>query len=173
MIKKSKTNIDNCFVIETIRHQDCRGYFEELFNYSLYSTEINCQLKVAQVNHSFSHKRTLRGIHVSPYYKLVHCLKGEIFDVCVDFRKESKTYLNYFSINLKENENKQLFIPPHCGHGFLAIKKSEIIYSQGGVFEKDLDINVAYNDLKINIDWPKMKYIISEKDLNASEWIQQ
>lgn len=161
MINKRETKIKDCLVIEFTKNYDHRGHFEEIFN-----NHYNISFP-KQINHSFSKKGVLRGIHVSPYYKLISCIKGKIFDVCIDLRKDSESYLKNFSIVLEQGDNKQFLIPAFCGHAFLALEDSDIIYSQGGIFNKDLDLNVAWNDKKIKIDWPEMNYIISEKDLNA------
>jgi dTDP-4-dehydrorhamnose 3,5-epimerase len=161
VINKKETNVEDSFVFDFKRNHDNRGYFEEIFN-----PNYNLQ-KPEQINHSFSYKGVLRGIHVSPYYKLVTCIRGKIFDVCVDLRKDSKSYLKSFSVILQQGDNKQFLIPAFCGHAFLALEDSDIIYFQGGVFNEHLDLNVIWSDKIIDIKWPEMNYIISDKDLNS------
>lgn len=161
-----QTHIKDCFFLRTEQHHDSRGFFEELFNQSVYN------LEAKQVNRSFSHQGTIRGIHISPYFKLITCISGSIFDVCVDLRKDSPSYLRHFSIVLDDENRTQLYCPPYCGHAFLALKESEIIYTQGGIFNQSCDVNVLWNDEAININWPVMdQYILSSKDSTAPRWM--
>ena len=168
IMKKITTNIKDCFLIEIDRNFDHRGFFEELFNENFY--EIN----VKQVSHSFSLKGTIRGIHISPYFKIVSCLKGKIFDVCVDLRKQSDSYLQYYCCIMDESQQFQMFCPAYCGHAFLALEDSTVVYSQGGVFNSTLDNNIFWKDPLINIQWPQLdSYILSEKDAIAKCLIEE
>jgi len=155
------TRIDGAIVITPDRHADERGFFEELFRSSIYP-----EWAWKQVNHSFSHLGVLRGIHVSPYAKLVTCIKGYILDVVVDLRPTSPTYLKWEMIQISAGNGRQVYIPANCGHAFLALDNSDVVYLQGGEYVGN-ERNINYADPKIGIEWPKRDFILSDKDKNA------
>lgn len=109
----------------------------------------------------------MRGIHVTPYAKLVNCVVGKIFDVCVDLRKNSPTYLKYTSAIL--DGTKQLYIPANCGHGFMALEDyNVVVYLQEGTYDPEVDKSLFWADKTIGVKWPdEEKKIISDKDLKA------
>ena len=156
-----KTRIEDLVVITPERHSDERGFFEELFRASNF-----VDVSWKQVNHSFSKIGVLRGIHVSPYAKLVTCIKGYILDVVVDLRPTSSTYLKWEMIQVSSDNRRQVYVPAHCGHAFLALDNSDVVYLQGGEYMGN-EININYADPKIGIDWPKREFILSDKDKNA------
>lgn len=160
------TEVEGCRWIEMARHFDHRGFFEEIYQHS----KLDFGVEWRQVNWSQSDKNVLRGLHVANYPKLVTCITGKIFDVVVDFRENSKTYLKWFGIELDEYKNSQIFVPAGCGHGFLALKDSNVIYLQGDVWRPDSEITLRYDDPKFNINWPIVDsdYILSDKDKNAT-----
>lgn len=162
MIKRN-THIDNCFWIEPNIFQDHRGIFSEIFKNS--SSEP--LFKPVQSNYSFSKTGVLRGIHRTPYAKLVTCVKGTVYDVCVDLRADSPTYQQHFGIYLSENVLNSLYIPPFCGHAFLALEDSILIYQQNQEYNPDLDETYCYKNY--NIQWPSNITIISKKDSNECE----
>jgi dTDP-4-dehydrorhamnose 3,5-epimerase len=159
-IVKSKSVCD-AVICDASRFYDHRGYFQELF-----SQKDLPAFKVAQINCSVSQKNVLRGLHVASFGKLVYCIKGKIFDVVADVRKDSKTYCQYDSVMLSGENQKALFIPPFCAHGFLSLEDDSIVvYAQDGLYDDTTEISVNYADPKLNIKWPSM--ILSEKDANA------
>jgi len=134
-------------------HKDNRGFFKELYNLDRYNIE--CK----QVNCSFSCKNTVRGIHVAPFGKLVICLQGKIFDVMVENNSWESVILS---------NNKQVYIPPNCGHGFMALENSLVVYMQTGTYDPETETSINWRDKTLNIDWPLVdEYIVSEKDRNA------
>lgn len=156
--------VKDCQVFEIKKFNDERGFFSELYNQNTQN------LNVKQINYSFSNKGTLRGIHCAPFWKLVTCVKGKILDVCVDLREDSTTYLSHVAVELSAENMKSIFIPENCGHAFLALEDSKVIYSQGDVYNPNKEKNFPYNDPSFNIKWPHMdKYLISKKDLNSSQ----
>jgi len=163
-MKKIETEISGCYVIEFDRFEDNRGFFQELYSSAKYDCSIG-----QQISCSHSMKNVIRGLHCSPYYKLCTCVRGKIFDVAVDLRKESTTYLKWIGQWLSEDSPKQLFVPPGCGHGFYAAEDNTLlIYLQGGVYRKEDDREIKWNDPTIGIIWPDSPdYILSEKDKNA------
>ena len=124
---------------------------------------------------SYSKKNVLRGIHMqtkNPQGKFISVLKGKIFDVSVDLRKNSKTFGKYFSCILSEKNSKSIFIPPGFAHGFLTLEKENyIIYSCTKYRDGKNEIAIKYDDKNLNIKWPFNKPIISAKDKNAINFI--
>lgn len=154
------TPIKDCLVFTPVVHKDRRGIFTEIYKFS------SCNnFTTKQTNCSISKKGTLRGIHRAPYGKLVTCVKGEIYDVCVDLRPDSQTYNQYFSIYLNNINFQSLYIPPYCGHAFFSIKNSIIIYNQGEEYNASKDETYCYCDY--NITWPFEPLHISDKDHNV------
>ena len=159
-MKKHDTHIDNCFWIEPNIFQDHRGTFSEIFK----NSKSEPSFKPAQCNYSFSKKGTLRGIHRTPYAKYVTCVKGRVYDVCVDLRAMSQTYEDHFAIELTSNKFNSLYIPAFCGHAFLALEDCVLIYQQDHEYNSKLDQTYCYKNY--NIDWPMNPTIISNKDNN-------
>jgi dTDP-4-dehydrorhamnose 3,5-epimerase len=104
----------------------------------------------------------LRGVHRTPYAKLVTCIRGKIYDVCVDLRLDSPTYNMTFGIELNSNNLFSLYIPPYCGHGFLALEESVVLYHQDGEYDRTLDETYCYKHF--DIKWPKEPLLVSNKD---------
>ena len=140
--------------------RDKRGFFLKIRNTNeLYQ---NC--------FSYNKKRgTIRGIHYQKYpnyeKKIITCIKGAIFDVVIDLRKNSKTYLQYKKFILTEKKNLSLLIPKGFGHGFQTLEKNTIIYYQiFGKFIKKKQAGILWNDQKIKIKWPLPIKCISKRD---------
>ena len=112
---------------------DERGSFYESWNKKFFDRQINSKVNFVQDNHSSSSKGVLRGLHYQinpfPQGKLVRCISGEIFDVAVDLRKNSKTFGNWFGVNLSSENMKQFWLPEGFAHGFLTISDyAEVFY---------------------------------------------
>jgi dTDP-4-dehydrorhamnose 3,5-epimerase len=157
-----KATVHDVFVCQLNRFCDNRGYFEELFS-EKYLPSFTCR----QINCSRSKKNVLRGLHIVPFAKLVHCVQGRIFDVVADMRKKSPTYLKWYGLELSEENQKSLYVPAHCAHGFLALDNVTVVYAQDGLYDPKLESSVMYNDSTLNIRWPGDKFIMSEKDMLA------
>jgi dTDP-4-dehydrorhamnose 3,5-epimerase len=161
VMKLNNLSVCDAFSCDGCRYYDHRGYFQELF-----SQKNLPHFKVAQINCSVSAKNVLRGLHVVPFAKLVFCVKGQVFDVVADVRKDSKSYLKYDSVILSGYNEKAIYIPPNCGHGFLALEEDSIVvYAQDGIYDPTLESIVNYADPQLNIKWPFA--ILSEKDAKA------
>ena len=154
------TKVRDSVVIELPRFNDERGFFEEL-----YSLKRLPNFSCMQVNCSRSKKNVLRGMHITPFSKLVHCVKGRIFDVVADMRKDSETYLRWHGVELTEDNRLSLYIPSNCAHGFLALEESIVVYAQDGLYDPKIESSVHYASL--GIDWPGTDFIVSEKDAKA------
>jgi dTDP-4-dehydrorhamnose 3,5-epimerase len=162
-MKIKKTKFKELVIIESPVHKDKRGVFREIFKKNLldkYKFVFNCT--------STSKKDVLRGLHLQTKFqqgKYISVLKGEIFDVAVDLRKKSKTFGKNFVINLSDKNGVSVYIPAGFAHGFLGLKKENIIsYSCTQYRSKNHELGLKWDDKDINIKWPIKKPIISQKD---------
>ena len=160
-----KTRFKDLFLIQNISFKDNRGYFKEIIR------EEKIKRKFPFLVMSFSKRNVIRGLHLQKLKsqgKFVTVIKGKIFDVAVDLRKNSKTFGQYFHCTLSEKNSKSVFIPPGFAHGFQALEKENyIIYSCTEYRHSQSEKVIQYNDKELNIKWPSKKKIISEKDNNA------
>ena len=153
------------------RHADTRGWFSETWNLERFEAA-GIVADFCQDNHSLSTSAgTLRGLHFQtpPFAqaKLVRCLRGRVFDVAVDLRRESPTWKQWVGIELTAEQGNQLFIPPGYGHGFLTLEPdSEIAYKVDNYYNPEADGGVIWNDPEIGIDWPLIggNPLLSNKD---------
>lgn len=170
-MKAVPTILNQCFVIEPTVFNDSRGYFFESFNQETFNTLIGQTVNFVQDNESYSTKGVLRGLHFQKgewaQAKLVRVVKGRVLDVAVDIRKESPTYGQHFSIELTEDNKKQLFVPRGFAHGFVVLSDTAIFsYKCDNYYNKASEGGIMYNDATLNIDWklPLETLVISEKD---------
>ena len=144
--------------------KDKRGYFRELYLQKHFSTKFPFDVM------SYSKKNVLRGLHLqlkNPQAKLITVLHGKIYDVCVDCRKNSRTFGKYFSIYLSEKENKSLLIPAGFAHGFCTLTDDVVLHYKCSKYRNSQsETGILWNDSDLDISWPKKKLIISEKDKN-------
>lgn len=167
-----KTPIDDLLVFEPVVHKDNRGYFFESYNERTFK-EAGITRPFVQDNQSFSTFGILRGLHLqsgdASQAKLVRVLKGRVLDVAVDLRKNSPTFGSHFSIELSDENQKQLYVPRNFAHGFVVLSEfAEFFYKCDNFYNKNAEVGIVYNDKDLNIDWilPKDKLILSEKDLS-------
>lgn len=170
-MKAISTKLKQCFIIEPSVFIDSRGYFFESFNQKTFNELIGQKVDFVQDNESYSTKGVLRGLHFQKeewaQAKLVRVVKGCVLDVAVDIRKDSPTYGDYLSVELSDDNKKQLFIPRGFAHGFVVLSDTAIFsYKCDNYYNKDSEGGIIYNDTTLNIDWklPFDKLIISEKD---------
>ena len=144
--------------------KDSRGFFRELFLNNTLKKKFPFDVM------SFSKKNVLRGLHLQikkPQGKFVTVLRGKIFDVAVDLRKNSKTYGKYFSVVLSEKENSSLFIPEGFAHGFCSLSDNTLMhYKCTNYRDKKSEVGILWNDKDLKIKWPIKKPILSTKDKN-------
>ncbi|QGA68531.1 dTDP-4-dehydrorhamnose 3,5-epimerase [Sulfolobus sp. E11-6] len=162
-----RLEIPDVILVEAKQFLDNRGYFEEIYKRSDFEPHIPCNF--VQVNHSFSKKGVLRGLHFQlkpvPQGKLVTVTSGKIFDVAVDLRKNSPYYKKWVSVIL--TPSKLLWIPVGFAHGFLALEESHVVYMVTREFSKEHDGGIRYDDPEINVKWPiDSEIIVSDKDRN-------
>ena len=160
--------IDGLLALSSEHHTDERGRFVRLYDSRFLKNTY--QFNYISVAHN-DLALTLRGLHFqeNPYgeTKIVHCVKGSIFDVAVDLRRDSPTFGNYCSINLGEGSEYQgLFIPKGFAHGYLTMRDQSIVhYMMDAPYEEKASRGVPWNDASIGIDWPAIPRIVSKKDL--------
>ena len=160
-----KTNFKDLFIIQNILHKDNRGYFKELLK------ENEIKKKFPFLVMSCSKKNVIRGLHIQtkkPQGKFISVIKGKIFDVALDLRKNSKTFGKYFSCILSEKNSRSIYIPPGFAHGICSLdKENYIVYSCSKFRHAKSEVGIKFNDTKINIKWPTKKPIVSKKDKNG------
>lgn len=166
-----ETALKGCYIIEPTIHKDERGYFYESFHKGKFEKAINEKVHFVQDNQSSSKRGVLRGIHFQKgayaQAKLVRVLQGEVLDVVVDLRKDSRTFGQHEAIILSATNKKQLFVPRGFGHGFITLSEtSEFYYKCDNYYYKESESGIIYNDLTLNIDWqiPSNEIIVSQKD---------
>jgi len=144
-------------------YRDNRGHFMEVYKKNKFFTKefiFNC--------YSYSKRNVIRGLHIqrkNPQAKFLTVLKGSIFDVAVDLRKNSKTFKKYFSIILNHKNYSSIYIPEGFAHGFCGLDKENIIfYSCSEYRNKASETGIKWDDEELNINWPIKKPIISQKD---------
>lgn len=161
---------------------DDRGFFFESWNQKNWQEilSVNNQehVDLVQDNHSKSSKGVLRGLHFQrdpiAQGKLVRCTNGEIFDVAVDLRLNSKTFGKWAGINLSDKNKSQFWIPTGFAHGFLTLSDTaEVLYKTTNYWSKECEISILWSDPEINIKWPieliKSNLLLSDKDKNAKK----
>jgi len=165
-----KTPIEGLLIIEPRVFRDARGYFVETYNEARYK-EAGIDAQFVQDNQSCSSYGVVRGLHFQkpPYSqaKLVCCTVGRVLDVAVDLREGSKTYGQWFSVELSEENKRQFFIPKGFAHGFSVLSESAIFtYKCDEFYHPEADAGILLNDPTLAIDWriPEAQRIISEKD---------
>lgn len=165
--------LKGCFIIEPKVFGDKRGNFLEIFNKKIFKDKTGLEIDFVQDNQSISQRGVLRGLHMQKgilsQAKLVRVVKGSVLDVIVDVRKDSLTYGKHFSIELSEDNYKQLFVPRGFLHGFVTLEDGTIFsYKCDNAYNKEAELGVTYNDKDLNINWkiPSVDIILSEKDAN-------
>lgn len=171
-----KTEIKDLLIIQPKVFEDERGYFFESFNSKNFFDK-NLNLNFVQDNISRSKKGTIRGLHYQTgefaQGKLCQAVYGKVLDVAIDIRFNSPTFGKYFSIELSEENHKQIYIPPGFAHGFSVLSDEAIFqYKCTNYYNKESERSIIYNDPDLNIDWKVDKPIVSEKDLTAKKFNQ-
>lgn len=164
-----KLELDGVVLIKPKVFGDNRGFFMETYKKSDF-VNYGINVEFVQDNHSQSVKGVLRGLHYQalpkPQSKLIKCLKGKIYDVAVDIRKNSKTFGKWVKAELSDENNHMLFIPAGFAHGFVVLSDvAEILYKTDTEFSAEHDRGLLWCDEDINVDWGiDFEPILSEKD---------
>jgi dTDP-4-dehydrorhamnose 3,5-epimerase len=169
-MKVEETRLKGVFVIEPNFFGDHRGYFMEAFNLADFESKIG-PIQFIQDNESKSKRGVLRGLHLQlpPYSqaKLVRVIEGVVLDVIVDLRKDSKTFGEHLTIELSDENRKQLFIPRGFAHGFVVLSETaRFSYKVDNAYSPQFETGIRWNDHSLAIDWKidAAEVILSEKD---------
>lgn len=173
-IERNIDDIEGLCLIQPTIFEDNRGYFTETYNEHEF-IENSLDQKFVQDNQVFSKARVLRGMHVNvshPQGKLIHVLKGRIFDVVVDLRENSKTYRKYYGIELSEDNKTMLYIPEGMGHGYYALTDALIQFKVTTHYIPHDEVGFSWNSSFLNIQWPfdEVKPILNDKDANSVDF---
>lgn len=162
------TKIEGVKVIQPKVFGDERGFFLETFEKRRYREMLEIDLDFVQDNHSRSQKDVLRGLHFqtkNPQGKLVRVVRGSVFDVAVDIRKNSPTYGQWEGIILSEENKTQFWIPPGLAHGFLVLSDiADFEYKCTDYYDPANEGCLIWNDSNVNIEWPECNPKLSNKD---------
>lgn len=174
MTEVIKTPIKDLLIFKPKVFSDDRGIFFESYNFTDFNKNIGLEVNFVQDNHSISIKNVLRGLHFQlnkPQGKLIRVCNGTIFDVAVDLRKDSETYLKWFGCELSKENRNQLWIPPSFAHGFICLSNvAEVLYKTTEFWYPEDEHTIIWNDKTINIQWPNsIEPIISDKDRKGKE----
>ena len=165
------TKLKDCVIIEPRMFGDSRGFFLETFSKQRYLEDAGIALECVQDNHSRSAKGVLRGLHfqkTKPQGKLVRVVRGCVFDVAVDLRPKSVTFGQWISVELSEQNKKQLWVPPGFAHGFTALSNdTELEYKCTAYYDPEDEDSILWSDPQLSIPWPVTKPILSAKDADA------
>ena len=163
--------LKDAWIVTQTPFGDERGYFARAFCQKEFEQH-GIPSMFVQCNTSFSRDAgTLRGLHYqidpAPETKLMRCTRGAIYDVIVDMRPESPTYLQHFGIELTQDNQKMLFVPANFAHGFLTLEPdSQAYYLVGGFYTPECERGIRYDDPRLDIEWPIDPQIVSNKDRN-------
>lgn len=174
-MKVTPLEIAGSWLIESPVHPDDRGIFREWFKLAVLIEAGVPAFEVKQANTSISKKGVIRGIHYSPEIngqaKIVTCTSGSVLDVVVDLRPESETYGEYLEIELSANVDKSVYISSGLGHGFQALEDHSVVtYLLDKEYSPNNEFGINPADPTLNIQWPIMKFYISEKDRNSKNF---
>jgi len=170
-MKANKTTIEGVMELARTSISDSRGAFQRLYCNDLLRSHLNGN-NIKQINHSFtSEAGAIRGMHMqlgaSAEFKIISCLSGEVFDVALDLRRNSQTFLEWYSIILTPGKHNSILIPPGVAHGFQTLKEnSELLYLHTENYSPRDEFGVSFIDPSANIKWPQPQTQISDRDLS-------
>lgn len=175
-MKFTELEINGAYLIEFEEFKDERGSFARQFC-KKEMAEYGIDFDIKQCNLSKNYKKgVLRGMHYQkepyPEIKMVSCFKGSIYDVLVDIRRDSPTYLKWIGTELSESNNKALYIPSGVAHGFQTLENDSVVYYQlGEFFVSEYYSGVRWDDPAFGIEWPECENrIMNERDKNYELW---
>lgn len=163
--------IEDVKLIEPMVYNDDRGFFQQSYHKKQYE-DIGINVNFVQDNWSRSERGVLRGLHFqrnNPQDKLVHVIRGEVFDVAVDIRKGSPTFGKWVGATLNDKNHHQLFIPKGFAHGFCVLSdEADFVYKCSDFYTPGDEYSIHWDDSDINIEWPNhIEFVLSNKDASA------
>lgn len=164
------TGLRGVLIVEPVVHRDGRGFFLESYNAATFA-EGGLGRRFIQDNHSRSSRNTLRGLHLQGrrlQTKLVRVTRGEVFDVAVDVRRGSPSFLEWTGCLLSADNFRQLYIPRGFAHGFCVVSETaEVQYKCDEYYDGDDELAIAWNDPQIGVEWPVEQPLLSDRDRAA------
>ena len=170
-----ETELKGAFIVELERLEDERGFFARTFCEQEFR-DSGIGFRVVQCNLSFNKKRgTLRGMHyqIAPFEeaKLVRCTRGAIYDVIIDLRPESPTFMRWVAVELTEENYQMLYIPEGFAHGFQTLEdNTEVFYLMSQFYKPECARGVRWNDPVFGVQWPLPVSVISRKDMSYPDF---
>jgi dTDP-4-dehydrorhamnose 3,5-epimerase len=183
MIRKfefKKTEIDGLIEVTPFNAEDVRGCFTKDYSKEVFEQN-GIQHDLQEVFYTTSHKGVIRALHfqrVKQQPKLVRCIKGHIYDVVVDLRKDSPTFKEWLGFDLSEENQQEILVPAGCAHGYLVLEESVVSYKCAEKFYGEYDDGIMWNDADINVKWPLDKVggvdnvILADKDKNLQTFAE-
>jgi len=168
-MKFNETPLSGCYTIDLDRLIDSRGWFSRTYCHDEFAA-IGFYDNWVQHNHSYSASAgTIRGMHYQKMpageVKLIRCISGHVFDVAIDLRPDSETYLEWFATELSASNKKMIFIPKGFAHGFQALSDDvELLYCHSELYKPEYEAGLNYLDPKLAIEWPLDITSISDRD---------
>jgi dTDP-4-dehydrorhamnose 3,5-epimerase len=167
----SETEIEGCYLAQPARVADDRGWFQRLFDEGAFK-EIGFSERIVQVNQANNSRRgTLRGLHyqVPPHAetKIIYCVSGKLWDVAVDLRKNSRTFLKWTAVELSSDDPKIFMIAKGCAHGYVTLQDNTgVIYFHSEIYSPEHERGINYLDPVLNIAWKEAIGTVSDRDQN-------
>jgi dTDP-4-dehydrorhamnose 3,5-epimerase len=171
----NKTKFPEVYLIDLEKYGDDRGFFARAFCVKEFE-EYDLDNRIVQVNNSLSaEKGTLRGMHYqlppNAETKIIRCIRGSLYDVIIDLRKDSPTFLKWYGAELTADNRKMLYVPGGFAHGFITLEdNTEAIYFVTEFYSPEMERGIRWNDPAFAIDWPIHPRVISEKDRNHRDF---
>ena len=167
----TETKLPGAYIIDLEPLSDERGFFARTFCQEEFKSH-NLNITIAQANISYNKtKGTLRGLHMqlppSEESKLIKCIRGAIYDVIVDLRKNSATFKQWIGVELNADNHQMLYVPEGFAHGFITLENNtEVIYQMSQFYKPGSEKGFRFNDPAFDITWPMQPIVISERDKN-------
>ena len=170
MARRLETELDGVVLLEPDVHGDSRGFLVETWRGDAWR-DLGVECEFVQQNHSRSVAGTLRGIHFQTrpgQAKLIRCIRGEIFDVAVDLRRDSPSFGRWEGYRLDDVAHRQLFVPVGFGHGFCVLsEEADVAYQLSSLYDPSTEAGIAWDDPEVGIEWPVSEPLLSERDRAA------
>ena len=172
-MKVIDTALPGVLILEPRVFGDARGFFMESYNRRVFAEVTGQDVEFVQDNHSRSDKGVLRGLHYQlrqPQGKLVRVVRGAVFDVAVDIRRESPRFGGWVGVELSADNQRQLWVPPGFAHGFLVLSESaEFLYKTTDYYAPEHERSILWSDGDIGIDWPLAAHGLEQPLLSAKD----
>jgi dTDP-4-dehydrorhamnose 3,5-epimerase len=171
MPRRLETRLDGLVLIEPDVHGDDRGFLLETFRDEVWR-DLGIDIRPVQENHSRSAQNTLRGLHfqTSPgQAKLVRCMRGRIWDVAVDLRRDSPTFGQWEAHELDDEAHRQFLVPLGFAHGFCVLSEvADVAYKLSSLYDPETEAGIVWDDPDVGVEWPISEPLLSERDKTAS-----